>query len=67
MEVIINGEKRQIKENTTIYQLLQDLALNPEVTIVEKNRVLIPGKQFKADIIREDDCIELIRYIGGGN
>lgn len=66
MELIINGDKREIKANTVL-DLLYELALNPLITVVEKNGDIVDRDHYVEESVIEGDVLELIRFMGGGS
>ena len=67
MNVIINGEKKTVVDNLTVKELLETLKLNPAVAIIEKNGTIVERKKYSSEIVKPDDVLELIRFMGGGS
>lgn len=66
MFISLNGKKEELKENTTISKLLEARKIRPEVVTVELNdRIIEKGKYFET-LLKEDDRLELVYYMGGG-
>jgi len=66
MKVIINGQVADVPQGLTVQGLLEHYQLKPDITIVEKNQVILERTHFASTPVLEDDTIELIRYMGGG-
>ena len=66
MQVTINGENRDVKEGLTVLALLEDLELQPEAMVVQRNENVIERSDFAATQLEEGDVIELVRFVGGG-
>lgn len=66
MEVLINGEKREIKPGTTVGTLLKELGVDYRYLAVERNRVIVPKQDYDRVILEEGDEIEIVRFVGGG-
>ncbi len=66
MQVTINGENRDVKEGLTVLALLEDLELQPEAMVVQRNADVIERSDFAATQLEEGDVIELVRFVGGG-
>ncbi|MCG0278583.1 MAG: sulfur carrier protein ThiS [Thermanaeromonas sp.] len=66
MEVLINGEKREIKPGTTVGALLKELGVDYRYLAVERNRVIVPKQDYDRVILEEGDEIEIVRFVGGG-
>lgn len=67
MSIILNGENKQIDNNTTIEQLLQSLELSNKRLAVEINQQIIPRSDFTGHILNELDKVEIVQAIGGGS
>jgi thiamine biosynthesis protein ThiS len=66
MEVTINGEKRELGDNLTITEMLDNLALPAERIAVELNRQVIRKKDWQNIKLNDADRIEIIHFVGGG-
>ena len=66
MQVTINGENRDVKECLTVLALLEDLELQPEAMVVQRNDNVIERNDFATTQLEEGDVIELVRFVGGG-
>lgn len=66
MKCIINGESFTFDCEDSITQILKTLDLDPERVIVEHNKSLIKQEEFNNHIVREDDQLELLEFVGGG-
>jgi sulfur carrier protein len=65
MNIHINGQRTEIKSGTLL-SLLVELKLNPQTTVVEKNGSIIRMTDYAGEALRENDVLELIRFVGGG-
>ena len=65
--IILNGENKQIANNTNITQLLQNLDLVNKRLAVEINQQLIPRSDFSSHTLNEQDIVEIVQAIGGGS
>ena len=65
--IILNGENKQIANNTNITQLLQSLDLVNKRLAVEINQQLIPRSDFSSHMLNEQDIVEIVQAIGGGS
>ena len=67
MTIILNGENKQIDNNTNIEQLLQNLDLANKRLAVEINQQIIPRSNFTSHTLNERDKVEIVQAIGGGS
>ncbi|RPH03969.1 MAG: sulfur carrier protein ThiS [Alphaproteobacteria bacterium TMED93] len=66
IQVFINGKKKSFSENNTLVSLLNILEIDGNGIAIEVNLVVIPKSQYKNIIIKNDDKIEIVQFIGGG-
>ena len=66
MTISLNGERREIREDMTVADLISDLALPPEHVAVELNRALLKRALFTKTRLQEGDALELVTLVGGG-
>ncbi|MBN2310493.1 MAG: sulfur carrier protein ThiS [Candidatus Hydrogenedentes bacterium] len=66
MNLTINGEQREAADGTTVLGLLESFGLKPEVTVVQRNDDIIDRDRYADTALAEGDCLELIRFVGGG-
>jgi sulfur carrier protein len=61
----VNGEYREVSA-TTVFDLLTELGLHPQGTIVERNREIVDREAYRETNLSEGDVLELVRLVGGG-
>ena len=66
MQVIINGESRQVPDDVTIEGLLVHLGLEMERLAVERNREVVGRTHWPVVVLKENDRLEIIHFVGGG-
>ena len=66
MHVQVNGEPRQVREESNVTDLLRELQLNVERVAVEINLEILDRRDFDARMLEEGDRIEIMSFIGGG-
>ncbi|TAJ29837.1 MAG: sulfur carrier protein ThiS [Nitrospirae bacterium] len=66
MQILVNGESREFKADTTVADLLRELDVKPDRVAVEVNREILDKGAFAQRSLREGDRIEIISFIGGG-
>jgi len=67
INIYINGESKQIKGELSVLSLLKLLNLNKDNIAVEINREIINKSNYNSHIIKANDRIEIVNFIGGGN
>ena len=66
MEIMVNGEPREVTANYTVTELLEDMGLAQRRLAVEVNEEIIPRSQHNAHQLKVSDRIEIVHAIGGG-
>ncbi len=66
MQIIINGEKRELSEIVTISEMLARFELPNERIAVELNREIVRKKDWANITVKDADKIEIVHFVGGG-
>lgn len=66
MDIVINGERKQISAGVTLLELLKELELDPRAVVVEHNRRIVRRAGLSDVTVAEGDAIELVHFVGGG-
>ena len=67
MQVIINGQPRDLPDATTVLRLLADLELDRNQLAVELNHRVIPREDHATTTLAEGDQLEIVTLVGGGH
>jgi len=65
-KIQLNGKKVVIKSNYSILDLLKKYKLANKKIAVEHNGMIIPRANLKKKILKNNDKIEIVHFIGGG-
>ena len=67
MFITFNGAKTEI-DNTpvTVSDFLKSHNYTTEWIAVEINEVIIPKSEYESHIIKDNDVIEVLNFVGGG-
>lgn len=66
MEIIVNGESRQMAEQATIADLIAELQLVGRRLAVEVNLEIAPRSTHAEHKFQTGDKVEIVHAIGGG-
>lgn len=66
MQIIVNGEPREVRENSTLAELTKELGLTGKRIAVELNREIVPQDSYGQHPLRDGDRLEIVHAIGGG-
>ncbi len=62
----LNGETREFEKSLSIYELMLELQLQPNLYLVELNEVALFRSEWESQKIQTGDQIEIIRIVAGG-
>jgi sulfur carrier protein len=66
MQLVVNGEERQVGQSTTVEQLLASLGLGDTLVAVERNEEVVPRAQHESTQLYDGDRVEVVHFVGGG-
>ena len=66
MNIYLNGEARQVPDNCSAAQLVEELGLAGKRIAMEVNREIIPRSLYGEHRLQPEDSIEIVHAIGGG-
>jgi len=66
IEIIVNGESRQVPDQYSAENLVTDMALTDHRVAMEVNREIVPRSTYAEHWFAADDKIEIVSAIGGG-
>ena len=65
-KIQLNGKKVIIKSNYSLFDLLKKHKLINKKVAIEHNGEIIPKIKYKTKNLKNNDKIEIVRFIGGG-
>ena len=64
---MVNGDRREIPASSTVASLLDSLALDARLVVVERNREILRDRDaFSRVELARGDTIEIVHFVGGG-
>ena len=66
MIVKINGENRDVDVVDTLLSIVEKEGLSLEKIVVEYNKEIIPTTSLGNILVKENDLIEILSFVGGG-
>lgn len=66
MQIVLNGEAREVLEGVTVKELLAGLGLEGVLVAVERNEEIVPRTTHATAVLRDGDAIEIVHFVGGG-
>jgi sulfur carrier protein len=64
--VCINGQKVSFESGTTVADFLRQKQINQETVVIEYNGSILPRESFGETVLKEQDALEVLRFVGGG-
>lgn len=66
MQILLNGEPREVAEGTTLAALVAELVPAGSRYAVEVNEELVPRSEQEHHRLQPGDRVEVVQAIGGG-
>lgn len=66
MQIILNGEARDLAGAVTVEGLLQELGLEERKVAIERNLEIVPRSAYGGTRLEDGDRIEIVHFVGGG-
>ena len=65
-KIQLNGKKITIKQKFSLFNLLQKYKLDKKKIAIELNGSIVTKSMYKKKLIKDNDKIEIVHFIGGG-
>ena len=65
-KIQLNGKKITIKPNISVFDLLKKYKLINKKIAIEYNGKILQKNSFKKKLLKNNDKIEIVHFIGGG-
>ena len=62
----VNGAIFEFREGMTVSNLIAEMGFSEAMVAVELNLDILPRDSFSSTVLKENDCIEVVRFVGGG-
>lgn len=66
MRIRLNGDPREIEEPRTLGSLVDELGLDRNWVVAERNSEVPDRKSWDETLLQDGDQVELVRFMGGG-
>ena len=66
MKITLNGEIKELETEVTLDRLLELFSLPSQRVAVELNREVIRRPAWDSTIVRDEDRVEVVHFVGGG-
>ena len=65
-DITFNGKKRTINEDINIATFIADNNYKTEHVVVELNEEIIPKEKYEQIVLKQNDTLEVLSFMGGG-
>jgi len=62
----LNGSTVSLSMNQTLYDFLEAQKFDITTIAVERNGEIVPRTSYKNVILKDEDTLEVVRFVGGG-
>ena len=66
MNIIVNGETRKFKSESTLLEILNELSLESKVMAAAVNMEIVKQDSWNTYKLNDGDKLELLDFVGGG-
>ena len=66
MKVFVNGEARELGRAPSLAELITELDLPAARIAIELNREVVRRSDWDSTMLKDDDRIEIVHFVGGG-
>lgn len=66
MKVYINGNEIDVLKQLSVEDLIAERCLNPDTIVVEHNLSILPKEKWPEVMLKAEDKLEIVSFVGGG-
>ncbi len=66
MNIIVNGESREFKSESSLLDILKELSLEGKVMAAAVNMEIVKQNSWNTHKLSDGDKLELLDFVGGG-
>ena len=66
MNIVLNGEEINIADSLNVMGLIDLYELPASKVAVERNLEIVPKSAYLTTMLKENDKVEIVHFIGGG-
>ena len=66
MQIVVNGESREVPPQISLQDLLRLLELKEDRVAVELNRDIVRRERWPETRLRDQNRLEIVQFVGGG-
>ena len=66
IKIRLNGKLKSVNKNISLLELMNNIKIPFKKVAIELNQVIVDKKKMSKIIIKNNDRIEIVHFIGGG-
>ena len=66
IRVRINGEDVLLTKEASLSAVIAGRKINPQAVVVEYNGAILTREKFDSVVLKENDSLEIVSFVGGG-
>lgn len=66
MKVYVNGEPKEFSGEPSLMELVEQLELPVARIAIELNREVVRRSEWDSTMLKDEDRIEIVHFVGGG-
>ena len=66
MRVFVNGDEKDFNSGSSLAELIDQLDLPATRIAIELNREVVRRSDWGSTMLKDDDRIEIVHFVGGG-
>ncbi len=67
MRIQVNGEEKEVDDDSSLASLIDGLNLKAERLAVELNQQVVRSVDWETRQLHADDHVEIVHFVGGGD
>ena len=66
MKVFVNGDEKDLSAGVSLIELIEQLDLPAARIAIELNREVVRRSDWGSTMLKDEDRIEIVHFVGGG-
>jgi len=66
IQIVVNGQGRQVPEGRTLAELLLFLEVDPARVAIELNGSILRRPEWESTMVAPETKLEIVQFVGGG-
>jgi sulfur carrier protein len=66
LDIRVNGERQELPQAMNVVELIKHLGLRADRVAIERNKQILPKREWEATRVAAGDSFEIVQLVGGG-